>query len=159
MERVAPLLSCCLLWRKRPIKKQRNSTIQGKYIFYENNYYECMTKVLVVEDNPLNMELVVEILNARGFTVDTAIDGEEAIKKIENEDYDLILMDIELPGMDGVEVTKIIKMKYKKMPVVALTSYAMKGDRERFLAAGFDEYISKPLDISDFLKRLEKYRR
>ncbi len=73
-----------------------------------------MTKVLVVEDNPLNMELVVEILTSRGFAVHEAIDGEEAMKKIEKEDYDLILMDIELPGLDGVEVTKMIKKRYVK---------------------------------------------
>lgn len=118
-----------------------------------------MTKVLVVEDNPLNMELVIEILLTRGFTVHEALDGEEAIKKVESEDYDLILMDIELPGLDGVEVTKILKTRNKNIPVVALTSYAMKGDRERFMKAGFDEYLSKPLDISDFLKRLEKYKK
>ena len=118
-----------------------------------------MTKVLVVEDNPLNMELVVEILNTHGFTVHEAIDGEEGIKKFEKENYDLILVDIELPGIDGVEVTKIIKNKNKEIPVIALTSYAMKGDRERFLAAGFDEYMSKPLDVTAFLKRLEKYNK
>jgi len=118
-----------------------------------------MTKVLVVEDNPLNMELVIEILAARGFTVHEAINGEDAIKKAEADNYDLILMDIELPGIDGVEVTKILKAKNKNVPVVALTSYAMKGDRDRFLAAGFDEYLPKPLDISDFLKRLEKYKK
>ncbi len=118
-----------------------------------------MTKVLVVEDNPLNMELVVEILNMHGFIVHEAIDGEEAIKKFEKENYDLILVDIELPGIDGVEVTKIIKNKNKEIPVIALTSYAMKGDKERFLAAGFDEYMSKPLDVTAFLKRLEKYHK
>jgi len=117
-----------------------------------------MTKVLVVEDNPLNMELVIEILVARGFIVHEAINGEEAIQKAEAEKYDLILMDIELPGIDGVEVTKILKAKNKNTPVVALTSYAMKGDKDRFLAAGFDEYLPKPLDISDFLNRLEKYK-
>lgn len=118
-----------------------------------------MTKVLVVEDNPLNRELVIEILMARGFDVHEAVDGEEALKKAETEDYDLILMDIELPGMDGVEVTRILKNKNRNIPVVALTSYAMKGDRERFISAGFNEYLSKPLDISDFLKRLEKYKK
>ncbi len=118
-----------------------------------------MTKVLVVEDNPLNMELVLEILLGRGFTVHEANDGEEAIKKAENDNYDLILMDIELPGLDGVEVTKILKTRNEKIPVVALTSYAMKGDRERFMKAGFDEYLSKPLDISDFINKLEKYKK
>ncbi len=116
-----------------------------------------MTKILVVEDNPLNMELVFEILTAQGFTVHTSIDGEEAIRKIEKEVYDLILMDIELPGMTGIETTKIIKAKDKNLCVIALTSYAMKGDRERFLTAGFDDYISKPLDVSEFLKKMEKY--
>ena len=127
------------------------------YINQSNNEGSRMTKVLVVEDNPLNMELVVEILITHGFMVHEAIDGENALKKMETEDYDLVLMDIELPGLDGVEVTKIIKEKYKKVPVIALTSYAMKGDRERFLAAGFDEYLSKPLEVTAFLKRLEKY--
>ena len=117
-----------------------------------------MVKVLVVEDNPLNMELVMEILLAQGFTVNEAINGEDAIRKAEVENYDLILMDIELPGIDGVEVTKILKAKNKKTPVIALTSYAMKGDRDRFLAAGFDEYLPKPLDITDFLNRLDKYK-
>jgi CheY-like chemotaxis protein len=116
-----------------------------------------MIKVLVVEDNPLNMELVLEILEAHHIVADKAENGEEAIEKMEKENYDLILMDIELPGKDGVEVTKIIKQKHKKTPVIALTSYAMKGDKERFLAAGFDEYMSKPIDISEFMKRLEKY--
>lgn len=116
-----------------------------------------MTKVLVVEDNPLNMELVLEILNANGITAHEAIDGEEAVKKAEQEVYCLILMDIELPCMDGIEAAKIIKSKNKKVTIIALTSYAMKGDKERFLAAGFDEYIAKPIDVSDFMKKLEKY--
>jgi len=115
-----------------------------------------LTKILVVEDNPINMELVIEILSSRGFTVHTANDGEEAVRKIEKEVYDMVLMDIELPGMNGIETTKIIKAKDKNIRVIALTSYAMKGDKERFLTAGFDDYISKPLDISDFLKKLEK---
>lgn len=120
-----------------------------------------MTKVLVVEDNPLNMELVVEILNALGFVSYGAIDGNEAIKMAEKELYDLIIMDIELPGMNGVEVAKIIKSKpeYKNTPAVALTAYAMRGDRERFLAAGFDDHIPKPLDVTDFMKRIEKYKK
>lgn len=116
-----------------------------------------MTKILVVEDNPLNMELVIEILTSKGFTIHKAVDGEEAIRKTGKEVYDLVLMDIELPGQDGVEVTKIIKSKYKNIPVIALTSYAMKGDKERFISAGFDDYIAKPLDILEFIKKIDKY--
>lgn len=114
----------------------------------------------MVEDNPLNMELVVEILNSHGFVADEAKDGEEAVRKTEKEVYDLIIMDIGLPGMDGVEATKIIRSKhgYKFKPVIALTAFAMKGDQERFLKAGFDAYVSKPVNVAELVKILEKYR-
>lgn len=118
-----------------------------------------MTKVLVIEDEPLNMELILELLATKGFTVHGAVDGEDAIRKTEKEVYNLIIMDIALPGMNGVEATRIIKSKpeYKDVPVIALTAYAMKGDKERFLADGFDDYISKPLDVVDFMIKLDKY--
>ncbi|MDP2841134.1 MAG: response regulator [Candidatus Methanoperedens sp.] len=120
-----------------------------------------MVKVLLVEDNPLNMELIIEILRSQGFTVDTADDGEKAIIMAEKSTYDLILMDIALPGIDGVETTKKIRSKtqFKNVPVVALTAFAMAGDKERLLNAGFSEYISKPLDVHEFVKKMEKYRK
>jgi CheY-like chemotaxis protein len=120
-----------------------------------------MTKVLVVEDDPLNMELVCEILGSMGFTVHEASSGKEAIEKAGKESYDLIVMDIMMPGMDGIEAARIIKSKpgYEKTPVIALTAYAMKGDRERFIEAGFDDYVPKPIDVPDFLERVEKYRK
>ncbi|VVB56003.1 Chemotaxis protein CheY [uncultured archaeon] len=118
--------------------------------------------VLIVEDNPLNMELVIEILKSSGFLVSGAINGEEAIRMVENEHehYDLILMDIELPGMDGISAIKIIKGKpgYSNVPNIALTAFAMKGDREKFLAAGFDDYIAKPIDVLGFIKKMQKYK-
>lgn len=118
-----------------------------------------MTKVLVVEDDTISMKLAREMLNAQGFTVHEANNGMEAINMVEKELYDLILMDIALPGMDGIEAARIIKNKprYKDVPVIALTAYAMKGDKERILAAGLEDYISKPIDVSDFMKRMEKY--
>lgn len=115
-----------------------------------------MKNALVVEDNPINMELVVEILTANGFIVDEALNGEEAVARVEKKAYDIVLMDIELPGMDGVEAARRIKSRYRYLPVIALTSYAMKGDRDRFLAAGFDDYISKPLDVSTFIEKINK---
>lgn len=120
-----------------------------------------MAKVLVVEDDALNTELVLEILNEMGFTAHGAVDGEEAIKKSEKEFYDLIIMDIMLPGMDGIETTRVIKSMpdYKDVPIIALTALAMKGDKERLLNAGFDCYIPKPIDVHDFRKRMEKYTR
>jgi len=118
-----------------------------------------MTKVLVVEDSPFNMELALEMLDDMGCIAAGATNGAEAIKNTENEVFDLILMDIELPGMDGISILKILKNrpKYKNVPIIALTAYAMKGDKERFLAAGFDDYISKPIDMDDFMKKVEKY--
>jgi len=128
---------------------------------HTNNYNDDfkMVKVLVVEDNPLNMELILEILRSQGFTVDTVDDGEKAIKITEKSSYDLILMDIALPGIDGVEATRIIKSRpaYKNVPVVALTAFAMAGDKERLLKAGFNDYISKPLDVHQFITKMEKY--
>ncbi|MDO8725305.1 MAG: response regulator [Candidatus Methanoperedens sp.] len=118
-----------------------------------------MTRLLVVEDDLMNLNLICEILKAEGFTVHYAMDGIEAIDMAKKMLYDLILMDIELPRMDGIEATRIIKnmLNYKKIPVIALTAYAMRGDKERFLAAGLDDYIPKPIDVSDFIKKLEKY--
>jgi two-component system sensor histidine kinase/response regulator len=119
-----------------------------------------MKKVLVVEDDDINMQLVCEILNAKGFKTEAASDGLEAIRMTENKLYDFILMDIELPGIDGIEATRIIKnnIKYKDVPIIALTAYAMRGDKARIIDAGLDDYISKPLDVSDFINRIERYR-
>ncbi len=96
-----------------------------------------------------------------GFVVSGAINGEEAIKMVEKEHYDLILMDIELPGMDGISAIKIIKSKpgYNNVPNIALTAFAMKGDREKFLAAGFDDYMAKPIDVPGFMKKMQKYKK
>lgn len=113
-----------------------------------------MKKVLVVEDNPLNMEPVFEILKAVGFNARGAEDGKKPVGMSEKETYDLEIMDI--PGMNGVETTRIIRSKpaYKNAPVIAMT--AMRGDRERFKASGFDGYVPKPIHVSEFTKRLEK---
>jgi two-component system cell cycle response regulator DivK len=119
-----------------------------------------MMKVLVVEDNPFNMELVLEVLNAHGYAASGVVNGEEAIKKAEKEVYDMILMDIALPGIDGFDVAKTIKNKpeHKDVPIIALTAYSMEENKKRFLEAGFVDYVSKPIDISNFVKILDKYR-
>lgn len=114
----------------------------------------------MVEDDPINMELVLEIIKSVGFSVDAAVNGEEAVRKTEKEAYDLILMDIMLPGMDGIETTRIIKSKpgYKNTPVIALTAYAMKGDREKLLEKDFQDYVPKPLNVPELIEKLNKYR-
>lgn len=117
-------------------------------------------KVLVVEDKPDNMKLALEILNAQGYTAHGVVDGEAAIKTAETEVYDLILMDIGLPGIDGIETTKIIKSKpqYKDVPVIALTAYPLEENKAKFLEAGLVDYLSKPIDVVAFMKMLGKYR-
>lgn len=104
--------------------------------------------ILIVEDNPLNLELVSDILEAQGYQVQQAINGKDAIAKIDSHMPDLVLMDIQLPGLDGLTVTGIIKDKPETahIPIIALTAHAMRGDEEKARQAGCDGYISKPID-------------
>ena len=120
-------------------------------------------KALVVEDNIINQKLIVNILKGFGLTVDVANNGQEAVDKRKTvQDFDLIFMDIQMPIMDGIEATKIIK-KYEKdnnlkhIPIIALTANALKGDRERLLKEGLDEYISKPIEMAELLYILHKF--
>jgi CheY-like chemotaxis protein len=108
-------------------------------------------KILVVEDNDRNRRLIRIILKAKGYEVIEAATAEEAIIQLKNEPIALILMDIQLPKMDGLELTRTIKENpdTKDIPIIALTAYAMKGDREKFLAAGCDGYIGKPVDTQE----------
>jgi two-component system cell cycle response regulator DivK len=112
-----------------------------------------MAKVLVVEDNPTNMTLAKFLLESVGHEVLTAVDAEAGLATAGDEQPALILMDIQLPGMDGLEATSLLKRnaRTKHIPVIALTALAMKGDEERILAAGCDGYISKPLAYQSFL--------
>jgi two-component system cell cycle response regulator DivK len=112
-----------------------------------------MAKVLIVEDNPANMTLAVFLLESAGHTVMSATDAEAGLTLARVEQPQLILMDIQLPGMDGLEATVLLKQDglTRAIPVIALTALAMKGDEERIRAAGCDGYIAKPLAYKDFL--------
>ena len=112
-----------------------------------------MAKVLIVEDNAANMSLAVFLLQSAGHTVLSAIDAEAGLTLARDEQPSLILMDIQLPGMDGLEATALLKGEdtTRGIPVIALTALAMKGDEERIRAAGCDDYIAKPMRYSDFL--------
>ena len=112
-----------------------------------------MVKVLVVEDNPANMTLATFLLESVGHQVLKATDAETGLALAGSEQPDLILMDIQLPGMDGLRATGLLKAdpKTSHIPVIALTALAMKGDEERIRAAGCDGYIAKPLSYKDFL--------
>ena len=112
-----------------------------------------MAKVLIVEDNPANMTLVTFLLQSAGHAVLRATDAETALALARDEQPDLVLMDIHLPGMDGLQATGLLKRDKATcaIPVVALTALAMKGDEERIRAAGCDGYIAKPLAYKEFL--------
>jgi len=116
-------------------------------------------KILVVEDNQDNRELVVKVLKINGYHVIEAVDGEEAIEKTRAENPDLILMDLFIPKIDGYEVTRRLKrdIDLKSIPIIALTAHAMKGDMEVALAAGCDGYIPKPIDVRELPKQIEHF--
>jgi CheY-like chemotaxis protein len=118
-----------------------------------------MKRILVVEDNGTNMYLIGFILRKNGYEVIEARSGEEGIKLAIKEKPDLVIMDIQLPNIDGLEVTKRIRESEAggEIPIVALTSYAMLGDRERALEAGCTGYIEKPINPETFMSEIEKY--
>jgi two-component system cell cycle response regulator DivK len=115
-----------------------------------------MATVLVVEDNPANMTLAAFLLDSAGHTVLKATDAETGVALAGTDRPDLILMDIQLPGMDGLRATALLKgdANTRDIPVIALTALAMKGDEARIRAAGCDGYIAKPLAYKDFLKTI-----
>jgi two-component system cell cycle response regulator DivK len=116
-----------------------------------------MATVLVVEDNPANMKLATFLLQSAGHTVLSATDAEAGLALARAQKPNLILMDIQLPGMDGLTATALLKgdAATRAIPVIALTALAMKGDEQRIRAAGCDGYIAKPMGYQDFLTTIE----
>jgi two-component system cell cycle response regulator DivK len=115
-----------------------------------------VAKVLIVEDNSANMTLAVFLLQSAGHSVLSARDAEAGLTLAREEQPDLILMDIQLPGMDGLQATALLKRDdaTRAIPVIALTALAMKGDEERIRAAGCDGYIAKPMRYQEFLETI-----
>ncbi len=115
--------------------------------------------VLVVEDNVLNMKLFHDLLQAFGYNVLQTGDGMEALRLAREHRPDMILMDIQLANISGLEVTKWLKddETLKTIPVVAITAFAMKGDEEKFLEGGCEAYIAKPISIANFLQTVERF--
>ena len=119
-----------------------------------------MLRILLVEDNPANQKLATYILQERGHAVEIAGDGREAMRMAQQNGYDVILMDVQMPGIDGLEATKAIRDRdngQRRVPIVAMTAHAMKGDRERCLAAGMDGYLSKPIDGHEMIALVESF--
>ena len=117
-----------------------------------------MTKVLIAEDNAVNRELLRELLEMRGYTVEEACDGEEALRMIEQTQPDLLLLDIGMPVLDGFAVVRKIRQnpRLAPLPVVAVTAYAMQGDREKILNSKFDGYLSKPVNSQSLSEELDR---
>ena len=118
-----------------------------------------MKKILVVEDNKINMYLSCRILKSSGYEVIEAKSGEEGVELAIKEKPDLIIMDIQLPGIDGLETTKRIRESEAngEIPIIALTSYAMAGDRKKALKAGCTGYIEKPINPETFISEIKKF--
>jgi CheY-like chemotaxis protein len=118
-------------------------------------------RVLLTEDNVVNQRVAVRILEKAGYSVITANNGREALEALQEQEFDLVLMDVQMPEMDGLEATTAIREKEKitgdHIPIVAMTAHAMKGDEARCLAAGMDGYISKPIRAHDLLELVEKH--
>ena len=117
-----------------------------------------MSKILIAEDNPVNRELLRELLEVRGHTVVEACDGEEALRIIEQSQPDLVLLDIGMPLLDGFGVIRKIREnpRFASMPVVAVTAFAMRGDWEKILSSNFDGYLSKPVDARSLVQELDR---
>jgi len=119
----------------------------------------CSKKVLIVEDNDLNMKLFNDLLEAHGYDTLQTRDGVEALKLARQHRPDLILMDIQLPEISGLEVTKWLKEDddLRAIPVIAVTAFAMKGDEEKIRGGGCEAYIAKPISVVSFLRTVERF--
>ncbi len=115
--------------------------------------------ILIVEDSELNMKLFNDLLQSRGYKILQSIDGSDALDIAREQNPDLIIMDIQLPERSGLELTKDLKTDdgLKHIPVVAVTAFAMKGDEEKILEGGCDEYIAKPISVPRFLEAIAKH--
>jgi CheY-like chemotaxis protein len=114
--------------------------------------------ILIVDDNELNRKILRVLLQKSGYETFEAVDGEQGVQLAREVRPSLIFMDIQMPVVDGVAALKILRSEdaTSKIPVVALTSYAMKGDREKFLEAGFDAYVAKPIDSNEVLEMVRE---
>lgn len=116
-----------------------------------------MTHILLVEDNEMNRDMLSRRLERKGYTIDMAVDGEEAVLKAETCNPDIILMDMSLPKIDGWEATQQIRKNSKttEIPIIALTAHAMAEDREKALGAGCDDYDTKPVELDRLIAKIE----
>ena len=118
-------------------------------------FADAPLSILVAEDNAVNRRLVTKLLESNGHRVASAVNGKEAVQKFANNPYDMILMDVEMPEMDGLEATRIIRATEKQgshVPIYAISAHTLSTDRDSCFAAGMDGFLSKPIDVDDILK-------
>jgi PAS domain S-box-containing protein len=147
-----------ILSRQSRATEPKSSSIVTRHTIAEEKRRRI--RLLLAEDNPMNQKLAIALLKRAGYLVDAVENGRMVIEALERKTYDLILMDVQMPEMDGTETTKEIRAgegKQKHIPVIAMTAHAMKGDRERCLQAGMDDYISKPIEPQELLHAIRKW--
>jgi len=118
-----------------------------------------MSTILIAEDNPVNRELLRELLETRGYSVSEACNGQEALREIEKVRPDILLLDLDMPVLDGFATVRKIREnpRLASLPVLAVTAYAMQGDREKVLASGFDGYLSKPIQSRLLFEEMDRF--
>jgi signal transduction histidine kinase/CheY-like chemotaxis protein len=138
------------------VPKTQSSPLVTRYTLRED---KRRSKILLAEDNTVNQTLAVRLLEKRGYSVKVAGNGAAALEALEKEQFDIVLMDIQMPEMDGIQATKAIRAKEKlrggHLPIIAMTAHALKGDEERCISAGMDRYISKPIRTSELYSTIE----
>ena len=154
------LLDACLAARGQPAVRlprgeQQQQDLQARRASLAG------ARVLLVEDNPINQELACDLLTRADIAVDVAVNGREALAALDRERYDAVLMDCQMPVMDGYEATRALRQRpaLKNLPVIAMTANAMAGDREKVLAAGMNDHITKPIRVEQLLATLARWVR
>jgi len=140
----------------RSVPEETNSPLATRHTLQENQH---RARILLAEDNAVNQTLAVRVLEKRGYAVRVAGDGRAAVDAFEREQFDVVLMDIQMPGMDGFEATAAIRKREQltggHIPIIAMTAHALKGDQELCLSAGMDDYVSKPIRTSELISKIE----
>ena len=152
---VSEALAAVLGWTKLPEELKAGRLVTRHTLTEQKDVH-----ILLAEDNPINSKLAVALLARVGYTVDTVENGAQAVAAVRKDPYSLVLMDVQMPEMDGFEATQLIREMQAggtRTPIIALTAHAMKGDRERCLEAGMDDYISKPLQPEELYAAIERW--
>jgi CheY-like chemotaxis protein len=141
-------------------KNKHETQLITRHTINENR--KIKTRILLVEDNLINRKVATAIFKKIGYNTDLAVDGMDALGKLKSEPYDIVFMDLQMPRMGGFEATKKIRQGKAhginhKIPIIAMTANAMKGDREKCLKAGMDDYLSKPIKVEAILSMINKW--